>query len=69
MPNISMDIKARYVTQSSVYGTGYCGPLTDKKIAKYQKQGYYGGSTVRQDAKKKTRSKRVKVTVDVADYI
>lgn len=64
-----MSLSARYVTQTSVYGTGYCGPLTDKKIAKYQKQGYYGGSTVRQDSKKKARSKRVKVTVNVEDYI
>lgn len=66
---ISMSLSARYVTQSNVYGTGFCGPLTDKKINKYRREGYYGGSTVRQDAKKKTRSKRVKVTVDVADYI
>lgn len=38
---ISMSLKAHYVTQSSLYGTQILGPLTNRKISKYQKLGRY----------------------------
>jgi len=40
MPNISMNPRARYVT-CRAFDTPMCGPLTDRKIAKYQKAGWY----------------------------
>lgn len=56
MPGISMSLKARYVTQSSVYETQKLGPLTDRQIKKYQKQGRYGQGLT--SATEKVRKKR-----------
>ncbi len=55
-----MQTSARYVTQASVYSNQFLGPLTDRKIAKYQKEGYYGSqgklAQVKQKAKKKSKA-------------
>lgn len=51
-----MSLSARYVTQSSVYTSPLKGPLTDRAIERYRKSGYYGGTTIRQQAKRKKRS-------------
>jgi hypothetical protein len=40
---ISMSLDARYVTQASVWSNPRTGHLTDAKIRRYQKAGYYGG--------------------------
>ena len=40
-PQISMSQSARYVTQSSIYDCPILGRLTDRKIKKYQKLGFY----------------------------
>lgn len=56
MPNISMSPSARYVTQSGVYDCPRLGPLTDRKISKYQKLGWYSG--IRIDERKEQRQKR-----------
>jgi len=40
---ISLNPSARYVTQSTFFsGANPLGPLTDKRIAYYAKQGRYG---------------------------
>lgn len=41
LPRISMSRTAHYVTQQSIWDVQRLGPLTDRKIAKYQKQGRY----------------------------
>ena len=40
---ISMNQSARYVTQQKLWDVPLLGPLTDRKIAKYQKMGKYDG--------------------------
>lgn len=52
---ITMSSSARYVTQSSIYDCPMLGPLTSKRIAKYQKRGYYGGGIVIRDMKAKAK--------------
>lgn len=39
---ISMDSTARYVTQSRVWSSPFTGKLTDAKIRRYMRRGYYG---------------------------
>jgi len=39
MPTISMKPRANYVTQSSVWTNQFYGPLTNRRIAQYQKEG------------------------------
>ena len=61
VPRISMSTSAHYVTQSSMWGTHVLGRLTSRKINEYRRQGYYGGTTIRQDAaaaKRRTRAAR-----------
>lgn len=43
---VSMSLSARYVTQSSVYSSPFTGPLTDRRIAYYQKRGYFSKSSI-----------------------
>lgn len=57
MPNISLNPRARYVTQASIFTTCYCGPLTNRKIAKYKKLGYYGQDGILAQSKEKTKKK------------
>jgi UDP-N-acetyl-D-mannosaminuronic acid transferase (WecB/TagA/CpsF family) len=57
---ISMSLSAHYVTQTSVFGTAYCGPLTDRKIRRYQKLGLLGGqSTVLRKAVRKRKAAKL----------
>lgn len=59
---ISMQWSARYVTQQSIYDCPLLGPLTDRRIAKYQKQGHYDPQAVldrqqqRQQKQRKSRT-------------
>lgn len=64
--SLSMSLSARYVTQSSIYDCPRLGPLTNKRIAKYQKQGYYGGGIIIRDMKAKAKvvAKQPKVVVE-----
>ena len=39
---ISMQPSARYVTQSSIFDNMYLGPLTNRKIDRYTREGKYG---------------------------
>lgn len=39
---MNMSRSARYVTQQSMWEVPFTGPLTDRKIAKYMKEGRYG---------------------------
>lgn len=55
---ISMSLAAHYVTQSSIYSCPMLGALTDRKIAKYQKQGFYTGVKVAE--RKEQRAKKQK---------
>jgi len=52
---ISMSQSARYVTQSSIYSSPMLGRLTDRRIAKYQKQGYFSGGIVIREMKQKAK--------------
>lgn len=48
-PKVSLDPKVHYTTQSSAYDRLLdTGPLTNRKIAEYERQGRYG-----EDAKQK----------------
>lgn len=60
MPEISMHPSARYVTQSGIFDNMRLGRLTDSKIEKYRKLGYYsnGFKEERKDVQKKKKSKR-----------
>lgn len=60
---ISLDPKAHYVTQSSIYSTQKGKPLTNRRISFYQKQGFYGPKSVfvRMEVAKKVRVKREKL--------
>lgn len=60
VPRVSMQRFARYVTQSSVYDSPRLGPLTDRRIAFYTKQGYYGiAAKKRAEEKEKARRKKI----------
>lgn len=39
-----MSTSAHYVTQSSIYDSPVLGPLTNRRINEYKKQGRYAGS-------------------------
>ncbi len=55
-----MRLSARYVTQTSIYESPFLGPLTDRKIVKYIKLGYYGEQAkLRQEAKEKQKKHKV----------
>lgn len=56
---ISMSPTARYVTQSSIYTSPFTGPLTDRKIAKYQKADYFSGGIVIRDMKTRARQSNI----------
>lgn len=45
-----MSHSARYVTQSSIWDAQVTGPLTSRRIAKYQAAGWYDG--IKRDARK-----------------
>jgi len=53
---ISMSSNARYVTQQSIYDCPLLGPLTNRRIAKYQKAGRYG-EEYKQQQKQRTKGK------------
>lgn len=55
---ISMSLSAHYVTQSSVYSSPMLGPLTDRRIKKYQAQGFYE-PVKKEERKRKRMSKRL----------
>lgn len=38
---ICMEVKANYVTRQGMWSNHLLGTLTNRKIAKYQKDGYY----------------------------
>ena len=56
---ISMKESARYVTQQSIYDCPLLGPLTNRRIAKYQKQGHYDPQAI-MDRQKQREKKKVK---------
>lgn len=57
---ISLSAKANYVTQQGVWGTQFGKTLTNRRIAHYQKLGYYSNGLVRAEVKEKAISKRKK---------
>lgn len=72
MPGISMALDARYVTQQGSLDRITLGELTDSKIRKYQKLGYYGQSGILFQSKEKTKKKvRRKPNIDrlFKDYV
>jgi topoisomerase IA-like protein len=42
IPSIRMERGAKYVTQSAMWDVPRLGPLTDRAIERYQRQGRYG---------------------------
>lgn len=58
LPAISHRGSANYVTQSSLFDNVSTGPLTDRKIKKYQQAGRYGpeekAKVTKQPKKKKS---------------
>lgn len=61
-PRVSMNRSARYVTQQGIYEGFFTGKLTNRRIAYYQKMGYYGNpvvATTHQD-KQRTKVKRAR---------
>ena len=56
-PKVSMDRSAHYVTQQSVSDDFFTGKLTNRRIAYYQKMGYYGNPAVALQHKEKERAK------------
>lgn len=61
---ISMSREARYVTQTSVWGTQFGKDLTDRRIAHYQKLGYYSNGVARANFQNETQEKRKKVKLE-----
>lgn len=59
LPSISMRRGANYVTQSSIFSNCTTGPLTDRKISKYQKLGKYGPEGNKLQTKKPKTSARM----------
>lgn len=58
---ISMSSRANYVTQSSIWSNQFLGPLTNRKIAKYQKEGRIGSTPFVREAmklKRKTQTRK-----------
>ena len=58
-----MSLKARYVTQTSVYDNPRLGPLTDRRIKHYQKLGYYG-EAAKKRALERQEVKRKKILIE-----
>lgn len=58
-----MQRSARYVTQASVYDSPRLGPLTDRRITYYTKQGYYG-IAAKKRAEEKEKSRRKKILIE-----
>jgi hypothetical protein len=44
--NLSMDPGVHYVTQSALFTSPLKGPLTDRRIAYYQRRGWYSGGHI-----------------------
>jgi hypothetical protein len=63
---ISMSLSCRYVTQASVYESMFTGPLTDRKIARYAKQGVYAEHGVLYAAKVKAKRRVARKSRDLA---
>jgi len=61
---ISMSAEARYVTQTSVWGTQFGKDLTDRRIAHYQKLGYYSNGVAKANFQNETQAKRKKVKLE-----
>ena len=61
---ISMSRSARYVTQASIYNCPMLGPLTDRKIQKYQKEGRLPGK-VSADQRPKRRKDTLAKLLDL----
>lgn len=60
VPRVSMQRSARYVTQSTIYDSPRLGLLTDRRIAYYTKQGYYGlAAKKREEEKEKAKRKKI----------
>lgn len=51
--NITLNPKAKYVTQSGIYDCPMLDVLTDRRIAHYEEQGFYG-----EEAKQKRLEER-----------
>lgn len=60
IPKLSMKRSARYVTQSSVYDSPLLGVLTDRRIAHYEKLGYYGEAAKRRALEREKKGERTK---------
>lgn len=52
---ISIKLTANYVTQSSLWSVHIGKPLTDRRIAQLQKEGFYSDGVVRAEAQTKKR--------------
>ena len=64
---ISMSPSAHYVTQQSSLNRITLGPLTDRKIKRYMKLGWYGQGGILWESKQKTKKKaarRKKLSLD-----
>lgn len=59
---ISLDPSANYVTQSGIWSSPRLGLLTDRRIAKYQKLGYYSDGFKQQRKEKAARKSKVAKT-------
>jgi len=55
---ISMQMSARYTTQSGVWSIQFGKPLTNRRITFYQRQGYYDGAFVRLNARLADKARR-----------
>jgi len=57
-----MNPHVRYVTQQSMWGTQYGKPLTNRTIAKYEREGYYSNGIVKavvQNKKRETKKQKL----------
>lgn len=52
---ILMNINASYVTQQSLWSVHIGKPLTNRRIAQLQKEGFYSDGVVRAEAQTKKR--------------
>jgi hypothetical protein len=68
---ISMNPAARYVTQSNIWGTCYTGKLTNRRINKYKKLGYYKKTQVvaRATQRKAATRKKRETANDLLRYL
>jgi hypothetical protein len=57
---ISMSPSAHYVTQQNVWGRYILGPLTSRRISRYQRLGYYGPSAIVERVAQRAANQKLK---------